>query len=193
MAILARSSFHAVAPLRHYGIPSHGVHEGGLRASRRRCFPSRAMLLSSLLVVMLAGGLVLGLILIRRRRSRAAHRHASAGTGRARSAALAASIHKADALRRQGRIAGARDLLVSAAETHPRVASLQYRLACLHALLGETRAAREALHRACALDRNWLAPARHDPDLRSLWAAATPREFLPPPRSEPGFVTQSAA
>lgn len=73
------------------------------------------------------------------------------------------------ALREQGRITKARDVLIRATSLHGHgSAIIWFNLGCYHCLLGDLDAARACLERACRLDRDLHDDAKTDPDYAAL-------------------------
>ena len=86
-------------------------------------------------------------------------------------------IHWAYALRELGRIREALEVLLAAEPLHPKVGVIHFNLACYQCLLGDMRAARRRLERACRLKSDWKQIALGDPDLKELWNHFTPDQI----------------
>lgn len=86
-------------------------------------------------------------------------------------------IHWAYALRELNMIQGARDVLLTAKRLHPELGVLHFNLACYYCLLGDFRAAKRSLDRACQLKADWKEAALQDPDLKDFWDHYDPEQF----------------
>jgi lipopolysaccharide biosynthesis regulator YciM len=72
------------------------------------------------------------------------------------------------AMRRSRGLVFAKDVLLQAAEKFPDCAAIQFNLACYAAQLGQLDEARQRLHRAIQLDKEFESLAKTDPDLEPI-------------------------
>lgn len=86
-------------------------------------------------------------------------------------------IHWAYALRELGRVEQALEVLLEAEPLHPKVGVIHFNLACYHCLLGDLRASKRRLERACRIKSDWKTTALEDPDLKELWNHYTPEQI----------------